>query len=484
MKMTKYIGVILIALLTLSSCETWLDINQNGNAVSEIEPEYLFGYAITSWSGNRTGGDSHMPIELMNQTAASGGDFGWGFGEDRYDISVYSLGNTWKMYYATSGANLQEAIRIAEEQEKPNVAAQCKITLAALMYECTMIWGDIPYTQAWDNSVSYPEFDAQKDVLNNLLTLVDAGVNQINASSPFVITTEDVYFNGDLNKWKLWANTIKLKIAMTMVDADPSKATLVGELVKGNLISATENVEFPYFDEAGHKNPKFRVFEKYGGSTNTWILANSIMLDDMMKPLDDPRIPIYFSPGKDAVPGPDYYKGVYTATTADDTHSFIRVGTLIKADAPDLIYSSHEIKLMQAEAYLRGLGVAADKVQANTYFKQGLEEALAYYGVAADDITTFVNKPELDLTTVTDPLTVLRKQQWVDLLDRPLESWIQVRRSGVKGSEVPNLKTPDGAPVPDGEIARRWDYPSDELSGNINKPAVLPKMWDSMWFDK
>ena len=482
MKIKIYIGIVLIALLSLSSCDTWLDVNDNENAVSEIAPQYLFGFAITSWSGNRTGGDSHFPIQLMNQTVASGGSFGWGYGEDRYDISPYSNGNSWKMYYATAGANFKEAIKIAEAKGNPNIAAQCKIAFASMFYECTMIWGDIPFEQAWTDE-NYPVFDSQESILNNLIELLDEGIAQINNADPIKITTEDVFYDGDLNKWKKFANSMKLKIAMVMVDRDATKTSLISQLITSDLILSSDNVEFPYFDEAGHKNPKFRIYEKYNGGQNTWIFANTVILDDMMKPLNDPRIPIYFTPGKDAVAGPDLYKGAVTANEADDTQSTIRVGTLLRADAPDLILSSQEINFLVAEAYARGLGVSANMVEADKFFKKGLEEALAYYNVAQADIDTFIAKPELNLNSVSNPLNVLRVQQYVDLQDRNLEAWVQMRRSGAKGSEIPNLLTPKGAPVPAGKIARRWVYPDSELNGNINAPTEKPHIYDAMWFD-
>ena len=194
-----------MAIFVLPSCEDWLDVNQNPNAVSTVEPEYLFGYAITSWSANRTGGDNYWPIGFMSQLIATGGNYGWGYGEDRYDISPYSTGNTWKVYYATAGANFKKAIDIAEEQNKPNVAAQCKIAFACMFYECTMIWGDVPYSEAWTDE-SYPAFDSQKDVLEGLAALLDEGIQQIDKNSPQKVITEDLYYNGDLDQWIKLAN--------------------------------------------------------------------------------------------------------------------------------------------------------------------------------------------------------------------------------------------------------------------------------------
>lgn len=473
------IFISLVSLVGLTSCENdWLDVNKNPNTATKVDAPYLFGYAITSWSGNRTGGDCFWPIGMMGQVFSTGGNFGWGYAEDRYDISPYSTGNTWKLYYATAGANLKDAIRLAEEDKKPNYAAQSKIVLSALVYECSMIWGDIPFSEAW-KGIDAPKFDTQKDVLDGVLALLDEALAQIEVDNKFTIKTEDLYYGGDMQKWIAFANSLKLKVAMVMVDKDTSKATLIKELLSKPLITESMlNVEFPYYNEAGHKNPKYRLFEKYNGGKNSWFFANDTILDGMMKPLNDPRIPIFYALGEKG----KEYKGVTTATEADDTYSLVKVG--LYPDAPDLILSSQEINFLIAEAYLRGLGVAESKADAQKYFRKGLKQSLEYYKVDASEIETFLNKEEFILTQVSNPLRTLRVQQYVDLVDRPLEAWVQQRRSGKKGAEIPNLKTPEGAPVPAGEIARRWSYPNDELTGNENAPKELPHLWDNMWFDE
>ena len=47
------------------------------------------------------------------------------------------------------------AIKNAEESEpvNHNAIAQCKILLAEHMYEATMLWGDIPFTESWNGTM-------------------------------------------------------------------------------------------------------------------------------------------------------------------------------------------------------------------------------------------------------------------------------------------------------------------------------------------
>lgn len=482
MRIKKYIIAVFLGTILLGACsKDWLDVNKNPNGATKVEAKYLFGYAITSWSGNRTGGDYSLPISLATQLYSV--DDEWGHGEDRYDISPYSLGNTWKAYYATVSANLKDAIKLAEAQGANNTVAQNKIVFANVMYEATVTFGDIPFSEAWGNQNS-PKFDSQQEVFNQLLNVLDEALAQIDTNSEKIVT-EDLYFSGNMDKWKQFANSLKLKIAFLMVDKDPSKASLIGDLLKKENELCTEsssNVTFPFYNTSGHKNPKYRLLEKYNGGKNTWFYGSDVVIDGLMKPYNDPRLEKYFVVGEEAN-GEFFGAPVGTLSAANKKYAFVNVNTIFSPERQDLILSSQEINLLIAEAHLRGLGVAVNKDEAQKYFEKGLRQSLQYYEVETSKIDAFVNQPSLNLTTAPDALKVLREQQYIDLFERTQESWVQQRRSGSKGNEIPNLKTPQGSPVPDGEIMRRWAYPDDELTGNSNTPKILPNIWDNMWFD-
>jgi hypothetical protein len=481
--MKQTIIFTLIISLFVTSCETWLDVNTNPNKSTTAAPDDLFAYAAVSYAANRVGGDSYMPIGFMNQSLATGGSFGWGYAEDRYDVSPYSLGNTWKMYYSTSGNNLKLAIDIAESAEPAanNVAAQAKLLLAELIYECTMIYGDIPYSQAWNASYAYPAFDAQEDVLKGLIADIDSALEQIDVTDPIRIIESDPFYQGDMDKWIKLANSLKLRIFMTMVDQDPSVADDIAALLNEEMIaSADDNFLFPFYDTPENENVKFKLFDKYANGSNIWIFAN-VNVFDFMEAYDDPRIPVYFDEGPEAAEGE--YIAVETATEADATTSTISM-YLYRPDAPEVIYSYSEMLFFLAEIYTRGIGVSVDLNTAAGYFEQAVEEAMLFYEVPQADIDDFLayDLPDISGMSAEDARYEIHVQQWIDLMDRPLDGWVQSRRSGDEGQEVPSLQLPNGAPA--GGIMRRWPYPDDELTGNINAPQELPEIYDKLWFDK
>lgn len=475
MRKIYYILISLLVLMT-PSC-SWLDINSDRNKATMVDPDVLYNYAMMSWAANRCSGDSYYPLGFAGQTLSTGGSEGWG-NINVYEISPYSLGNTWKMYFASSGANLKDAIRLAENTGKPNIAAQCKINFAHLIFNATMLYGDIPYSEGWDINIVAPKFDAQKDVLNDLIALLDEAINQVDPASSVALTSYDLAYHGDMDKWIRYANSVKFRIAMVMVDKDPSKATLIAQMLQGNKMinSAAGAYKIP-FESAGDKeNPKFRMLKKYMNSKNLEFFANKLIVDPMVQ-RNDPRLPKYFDKGAKA----SGYIGTGTNEEGVPDQSAMISLYLYRDVAPEYFFTYQEQLFLEAEAYARGLGVGVDLNKANALYKQAMVAAMECYEADPKAIETYVTNNLVDLTKIADPVKEIHLQQWIDLMDRPLDAFTQWRRSGKEGSEVPAFDVPRNA-IPSSSLMRRFTYSPDEASANPNTPAST--LTEKMWFDE
>lgn len=485
--MKKYIlSAILLGVLSgMSSCSDWLDVNHNPNAAEKVEPGYLFNYVAVAWSGTRTSGDFYIPISQSLQIQADGGDSYGGWAEGNYVISPYSVGNVWKGYYNSSANNLKLAIKMAKEASvvNNNAIAQCNVIFAENMYEATMMWGDVPFTEAWNENIRYPKFDSQEVVLNGIIDVFDNALSTMDPSLPSTITEYDVYYGGDMAKWQKLTRSLKFRTLMVMVDKDPSKAEMIGKmLTEGGMIdSAAGNMEFKYSTNSGNENPKYKILEKYFNGQNQAFFAHNNVLKPMQD-LNDPRIPVFFEPGHDGV-----FRGLNTRQAAEEDKdknllSSVIGKSLYRKDIPDLLYSYQEQLFLEAEAYLRGLGVAKDAVKANELYRKAVKEACLYYGVEASAAEKYANSLA-DLSTVDEQTALknLHMQQWIDLMDRPFEAFVQWRRSGSEGNEYPALEVPATAITKD--LIRRWDYSPEEMTANPNSPKSNPNLWDKMWFD-
>lgn len=474
-----FAGLLMLLVLGDVSCKKYLDINTSPLTATKVDPKLLFGYAVTAWDVNKNSGDNYIALGFLSQSIANGGDFSDNWGSSNlYNLSTTILANTWRVYYNTAGNNFKQAIAIAESSspKNNNAAAQCKITFAEMMYEATTLYGDIPYSQAFQaDQFPYPKYDAQKDVLESLLTLLDQAIAQIDVNSPLKISDYDIFYSGDMNAWKRVANTIKFKILMTMVDKDPTKAAAIGALLNApsTMMSSTADTwQVKYSGAVNNENPKYRLFL----GENPFTYASKVATDIMI-PTNDPRLPRYY----DLPKGVTTYKGVAENVDADATTSLMSL-YLYRNNAPSVIIGYAQVELLEAEAWARGLGVTANLATAQALYKQGVTDAMKFYEADAASITAYVNDPlRFPVLTPTNALTQIHTQQWIDFVDRPIDAFTQWRRSGPEGSEIPVLTLPYGATP--GPLIRRFTLSTDETTSNPNIPKPVPVYSDKMWFD-
>ncbi len=488
------ISVVLVLILSTVSCKRYLDINTNPNTAPVVTPGQLFSFAITSLVNNRAGGDLFIPMALAGQSMSGGGDdeegVGWGSSaEDQYIINPTSYTNIWSQLYTSVGISLKQAIVVAESSSpvNNNAAAQCKVMLAETFYETTTIYGDIPFTEALREDIAAPHFDSQETVLNGCLSLLDEAIAQFDPTSSLRIKEpEDMFYLGDIDKWIKVAKAMKLRILMTMVDKDPSKAAEIGELVSGQemLSSPADNFQIKFMDVAGKRNPKCALDLKYLNGVD-FFYASPYVLDPMQEK-NDPRIPFFFQTAAewrvllDLDGGSTEYHSVLPGADADDEETSKVSNKLHSAAEPEIIFSYQEQLFYEAEAYARGfVGGAPDYATATDKYKGAVEQSALYFGVSPSVAAAFkASLPTLDANNAKEEIAT---QHWIDKFDRGLDAFTQWRRSGPEGAEVPALELPVGAPS--GGLFRRFRYPeTNELASNPNAPALVD-MTTKMWFD-
>ncbi|HRP89046.1 MAG TPA: SusD/RagB family nutrient-binding outer membrane lipoprotein [Edaphocola sp.] len=471
----KKLIILALGVATLTSCKKAFEkINTNPNAAESASPDLLFSGASVNLGSTRAGGDLYVSLILASQTVASGGDFGWG-ADDVYAISPYSTGNVWRTYYVSTGANLKEAIKFAEKASpvKNGAIGQSKVLLAETMYEATMLWGDVPFSEAWNTTVAYPKFDKQEDVLNGVLGLLDEAIvslSSANAAST-TITNYDLFYKGDATKWLKLANSLKFKVLMTMVDQVPSKAADLQALYDANgmMTAASDNFKMPFGTSEGNKNPKYAILEKYAGGSNIFFFANNSVINPMIADTD-PRLDKFFDLG----PTGTAFQGVPSEGTADENTSTVSM-RLYAANAPEYIMTYQELLFLQAEAAKRGL-ITGGQTLAEQKYQEAIKESCLLAGVDNGDATTFASSKALG------SLSDIYLQNWIDQMDRPLEAFNTWRRSGTKGNETPSLQIPTGAP--ENGLMYRWEYPLDnEILPNVNAPKDKIEYYLQQWFD-
>lgn len=496
MKNIKYL-FILALLFPLASCSDYLEVNDDPNRSASAEAGPIFTGAVVGYSNNRVI-DLGPALSTGTQFWSGGGSFGAGVftRPERYIFSIFTTGNTWRGHYRDIQKDLKLAIRNSEG--KNNSIAQCGIFSAMTYYTSTTLWGDVPYSQAVDvdfdnvaiNNLN-PAFDPQEDIMNGLISDLDDAIALIDPSVPNAIVANDLIYNGNMDQWRKFAKSLKLRILMTMVDKDPSKGQAIADLIaEGDLItSAADNAEFPFFATSGNRNPFWETLNAFAGAQNFFYFAGEAMVD-LMKSLDDPRLDAYFQvyPGGGSDSSEVFGSPPGVSAIVDSVGSTpwvlttAPVGTdgtteLVRPDAPDVLFSAQETHYMIAEAIARGIapgGLAA----ADQFLKDGITIAMAQYGISGQPVDDYLTNGIGDLTSgsAEEAVDKIAEQYFIDCVIRPVEGWVHWRRT-----EVPSLELPVGAQT--GELLRRLPLPPDEVASNSNAPTQKP-LDEKMWFDE
>ena len=261
-----------------------------------------------------------------------------------------------------------------------------------------MLYGDIPYSEAWNiEGTQTPKFDTQKDVFYSVIGLLDEALDGIDESNSKRIDKYDIYYTGDMAKWRRLGNSLKLKFYMYLANKEDVGDEIKAIIDGGELMnSSADDFVFPFYTTPGNQNPNYQLTVQYPDYYEYCFFANPTVLDPM-KALDDPRIPIYFRANAD---------GEYISLEASEkgsvvtdkeisekpslcTEAVFQKNNLLRADYPDVICSYAETMFYVAEAYVRGLGVAKDLAQADAAYRKGIEASCVYNGVAAATAASF-----------------------------------------------------------------------------------------------
>ncbi len=465
-----YLLSILVLALSFSSCQKdYFDINTDPDAATTVDPEFLLNKSAISYANERM---AEIYGTRLYPQMWLGGDYN-GWEDEIFNVSPFTTNNFWSISYTDVMTNANKAIELSQSKytNPKNAVAQLKVWKAFVFYNTTMLWEDIPFSEVGQiESIVAPKYDKQEVVLNGVLTLLDEAIADFSVANPEKL--KDPWFSGDISKWIKIANALKLKVLMAMVDADPSKASEIGNLISSGefMSSNSDNWKFQYIDEAGKKNPTWMIIEKYYGSSQEAWLASNVVLN-LLQSNNDPRLDRFYMIGPDAV---DYIGIEPYEVISDRIYEISYVSTdIIRGDYPDYMVTYAEQELLIAEAIQRGFASG----NADAKLLSGITASMSHFGVDASSTSTYTGAiPSLGSLSSSDALQLIYKEQYLNLFDRVVDPWIQWRRT-----EYPALTLPEDAAISD--IIRRLPYSPTEQSSNAN--ALPNKPLDTkMWFDR
>jgi hypothetical protein len=315
-------------------------------------------------------------------------------------------------------------------------------------YYLVTTFGNIPYTEALNVDNKFPKFDDATTVYLALLTRLDADIANLDVAEGSMAGADQVY-NGDIASWKKFANTFKLKMGITLADADNAKAktTIETAVAAGVFTSNADNANFKFAATPPNTNP---VWVDLVQSGRLDFIASKTIVDNLTSTAD-PRLPLFFT--TDA-------SGKYSGGkpgTKNSYDAFSKPSTTVTApDFPGLLLDYAETEFNLAEAIERGYNVGGT---AAVHYANGITASITYWGGTSASATAYLAKPSVAYATAAGNYKQkIGYQKWLALYNRGWDAWIENRRL-----DYPKLPPP-AAPVSDFPV--RFTYPVSEQNVN------------------
>ncbi len=382
--------------------------------------------------------------------------------EANYDIVTRPVPNSiFRIYYRDILQDLKDArdVTVATEvigeiaeAKKNNQRALIDLVQVYTYAQMVDIFGNIPYTDALDINNIYPKYDDALAIYKDLLARIDADLALMNdAYGSF--GEADLYMGGDVAMWKKFANSMKVRIGITIADGDNATAKAAVESGYAGAFAPDEKCQLVYLD-ATNSNPIYQDVIQSGRSD--FIAANTII--DAMNALADPRLPSYF----DEVDGV-YIGGPYGESSPFSQYSHIDE-VVSSPTFPSVLLDGTEVAFYLAEAAERGFSVGGN---AESHYNAGITSSFNRWGVSAD-AAAYLTKPEVAYATATGNWKQkIGTQAWLAYYVRGQVAWTTYRRL-----DYPIMNQPPNPLTDDGSIPTRFTYPINEQTLNAENFAA------------
>ncbi|SFT08767.1 SusD/RagB family nutrient-binding outer membrane lipoprotein [Sphingobacterium wenxiniae] len=217
----KYFAVV-FAILTFVGCNDKLtELNQNPNGVDpdNANVNLLLPGILTKMSGAYAELDNGISSGVVQHMQEDG----W---YNSYNHYVWS-NRDWGNWYNVLRDN-ELMIKSAVTGNFPMHEGIGYVIRAFSFGTITDLWGDAPYTEALKagEDVIQPAFDSQEVIYRGVLADLDKAVSLFkNNTNTGIIANSDLVYQGNIEKWHQFANTLILRYAMRLSAKLPDVAS-------------------------------------------------------------------------------------------------------------------------------------------------------------------------------------------------------------------------------------------------------------------
>jgi len=455
--------IILGLFVGLYSCSDFVEgYDKSPNRPTEVTPAMLLSASQLGLQVSYTSGIIRTSSVLVQQIA--------GTKDQMLDAASYSIRegdnvNEWNTIYNNVVQPANDIIA-SNSATNPYYTGMAKVIKAMGLGLATATWGDVPASEAGLGIISgnkTPKFETQQAVYTYIITLLNeanADLSKASADNVSEPATDDLFYGGDVDKWKNLIVWLKARYENHLSKRDPAGSATKVLALLGNTVAGVKdlgNLEGKY-GEGGSEMNQWYAFEN---SRADYIKAGAKLVD-LLIAKSDPRLPFYFSKGTNA-----NFLGSTPNEPLEPLSALSVVGPYIAGKTSSIpMVTFAEALFIQAEAALR----ASNKTLAADAYNAAVKASVKQVtGVDAD--AAYVSA-EASETQATITLEKIMTQKYIALFIN-IEAWTDYRRTG-----FPTLSANINGDVTG--IPQRFPTVIDERKYNPNAVVVsdiLKNIW-------
>lgn len=471
--------------------------------------------------GGGVGADVYQTIDNLTGASFAGytGACNIWFGKSNfltYNMFVDWRNTAFEHTYLYVMSPWNEIIKKTTAQNRPQVAAIANIVKVLAMSRVTDMYGPLPYTKFGNGEFSIP-YDSQEVIYDSFFKELNDAIALLydmyqKDATVKVLERYDHIYNGNMENWIRFANTLKLRLAVRIAYANQSKAQQMAEEAVahplGVMTKVTDAARLQHSDNFSYRHPLFVIAT---GEFNDARMGAT--MDSYLNGYKDPRISSYF---RMAATGK--YTGIRTgidinrekyATSGD-------FSDLAAAGNDDIVWMNPaEAYFLRAEGAARGWNMNGTDKQ---LYESGIRTSFEFLGVSGADtyLTDNTRTPAIymdpanvgnsvgegssllgkitikwnDEAGLEEKLERVITQKWIALYPNGQEAWSEFRRTAYP-KVFPVVINNSGGAINTSKQVRRIPFPASEYrnnAANVNQAVILLSGDDnggtSLWWDK
>ena len=472
--------------ISSTGCKKQLDINYTPNSprIEVATPALVLPGAMAGTAAS-VGGDYAAIGAIWSEYAAQNLSSSQYRTTDAYAIGTTDYNRAYNNMFVKGIKNYQYVLDSSASQQKWALFLIATVMKAYSMQILVDLYDKVPYSEALQGRENiYPKADEGYAIYKDLIAKIDAALAKPYTDISVTDAPADLVFGGDMDKWKRFANTLKLKMYLRMVNKFPAEAQAgVTALLTAPLLNVDAKIS-GFTDGPGQDNP---LYEQNIRQLNTPenLKASYTLTSYLNANVDPRRFYIYVFSGTGAAqPNPvGEHQGDYTGTVPSALYPTGPWRLNQRPTDPVVLISAAETQFMIAEAlerYKAGVGAKAA-------YDAGVTASFAAMGVSG--VATFIGAGgvyEYPVAgTLDQKFNMLFTQKWISNAYGVhfIESFFDHNRTGYpKNSPVYSDQAgyipgqwviSRNSVLTAGKMPKRLVFPDSERSTNPNAPGIV-----------